>query len=927
VMRMLDQPFSSFDEAKAAVEETEHGAVFWHKGVHPAKAATDGSARCRIYLHCSNFIDAACTSRSECLSDNGEAETKTPPRCTCRYIVNCDGKGSWTVRSWMKARGLQADRQTNVHICSPDSRKPAVSPCSWKTWSDALRNSAAALLQVRHIQKPLATLRFLKKTHPSEKDLLSLRCVLNFRRHLQGAGNSAGRPGSESQQLVEYLRQRQSQDSEFFVSEKLSPTELSNTWRMDAVFWCTPKGRKKWANFNEVLIFDATYKCNSIEMPLVQFVGVDCWGKTFSCGNALVTNERAGSYLWVLEQWQLCMLKVLPRVAVTDGDLAMKRALSSIMPKTIHRLCRFHSDRNIRKHVQGLKPDIMAKFEFHMRRIKSTTMTSEFNGSTRAVIELLSENLQASVPYFQGIFKDAALSGWTVLDPSCVFAAGTFASQRAENKNRFDKESGLSSRCRPAQLVAILEEREDELEHNSKDQTAAGRRGSGRTEQSSPIIDWVRRQISPFAFEKFLTQYNKHSYYVVAPASAGAWQVSSPSQGGFTYGGCPSSIPGSVPDAPAAGGHRLVVQISDEHNEMLYRCTCGDDVIYGLPCRHILAVWAKTISPNLPSVAVLHPFWRNLSPLPAESALTALHMASEIRRQQMGHTSSAAHAQSDAGSQLTLSRIMVQSQDGTEMVRNFCSALTSSASQTAVGPAMATQALLPSLAFSPADYTACSSEVLRNLQQIVDRLARGPSSLCVRRCQEMLHEMFQMLDKYQTIAQNVALEQSVRALPSPGSRSGAADSVGLVEDTIVNPVPANTRGRPSSNALSFRVRSAESTGRRAMREAVQSSASRSDDLGPPVAPASAIPASSNSSSGPGRISPSEGAGTCLHELTPPPASVDLDLEEPVAKRTRKSHKCSACGSSDHQSNNRKCPVRRQLRDRRRGHASTGTSAA
>jgi hypothetical protein len=497
----------------------------------------------------------------------------------------------------------------------------------------------------------------------------------------------------------------------------------------------------------------------------------------------------------------------------------------------------------------------------------------------------------------------------------------------------------LSSRCRPAQLVAILEDREDELEQNSKDQTAAGRRGNGRSEKSSPIVDWVRSQISPFAFEKFLAQYNRHAYYVVDPASAaGAWQVCSPNQGGLTHGQCPSSNPGSVPDAPAAGGHRLVVQISDQDNGMLYKCTCGDDVIYGLPCRHILAVWAKTISPKLPSVAVLHPFWRNHSTLPAESALTALHMASEIRRHQMGHTSSA--EQSDAGSQLTLSQIMAQSQDGTEMVRNFCSPLTSSTLHSgAIGPAVAAQSLLPTLAFSPADYTACSSEVLRNLQQIVDRHARGPTAVCIQHCQELLHEMFQMLDKYQTIAQSIAVEQSVRALHSPRPHSGAADSVGVV-DTIVNPVPANSRGRPSSNALSFGARSGERSGRRSIREAVQcmNNPSRSDELGASMAPASVIlPSgganrhhdSSSSSSAPGRKVPSEGTGTSLHQFIPPSASVDLEPEEPVAKRTRKSHKCSACGSSDHQSNNRMCPVRRQLRDRssRRGDASTGTSAA
>lgn len=129
-------------------------------------------------------------------------------------------------------------------------------------------------------------------------------------------------------------------------------TTDSKTGCLTNLFFVHPKSLDIWRAFPSIIEIDATYKTNVYNMPLVEIVGVTPTGKTFSIAMALIENERHAAYTWVLQ----CLRSTLDercvvRVALTDRDLALMKAVKDVMPETKLMLCRIHIWRNIDLHA------------------------------------------------------------------------------------------------------------------------------------------------------------------------------------------------------------------------------------------------------------------------------------------------------------------------------------------------------------------------------------------------------------------------------------------------------------------------------------------------------------------------------------------------------------------------------------------------
>ena len=81
----------------------------------------------------------------------------------------------------------------------------------------------------------------------------------------------------------------------------------------------------------------------------------DCWSdihgqtdKTFSICFAYLQHEHEDNYTWALGMLQSVLGEgALPTAIVTDRDVALMNAISSVFPSAIHLLCRWHINRNI----------------------------------------------------------------------------------------------------------------------------------------------------------------------------------------------------------------------------------------------------------------------------------------------------------------------------------------------------------------------------------------------------------------------------------------------------------------------------------------------------------------------------------------------------------------------------------------------------
>ncbi|XP_002450570.2 protein FAR1-RELATED SEQUENCE 5 [Sorghum bicolor] len=158
----------------------------------------------------------------------------------------------------------------------------------------------------------------------------------------------------DAQTVISYLTECKRRDPDFFFQYK-----TDREGHLKGLIWCDCQCRLDYRAFGDVVVFDSTYKTNRYNLPLVPFVGVNHHGSTvlFACG--IVAQETIESYVWLLSTLSDAMAQKHPVSVITDGDLAMQRAIRVVWPNSSHRLCIWHIEQNIVRnlHDDGVKND------------------------------------------------------------------------------------------------------------------------------------------------------------------------------------------------------------------------------------------------------------------------------------------------------------------------------------------------------------------------------------------------------------------------------------------------------------------------------------------------------------------------------------------------------------------------------------------
>ncbi|XP_050259192.1 protein FAR1-RELATED SEQUENCE 5-like [Quercus robur] len=138
-----------------------------------------------------------------------------------------------------------------------------------------------------------------------------------------------------------YLQAKVDMDSSFFF--KYTVDEES---RLANLFLTDSQSHLDYACFGDVVAFDTAYKTNVYKKPLVILVGVNHHWQTIVFGFGLLVDETVETYTWVLQNMLVAMNNKTPISVVTDGDKAMSKAIKTVFPKSRHRLCVWHHERN-----------------------------------------------------------------------------------------------------------------------------------------------------------------------------------------------------------------------------------------------------------------------------------------------------------------------------------------------------------------------------------------------------------------------------------------------------------------------------------------------------------------------------------------------------------------------------------------------------
>ncbi|KAL2474225.1 Protein FAR-RED ELONGATED HYPOCOTYL 3 [Abeliophyllum distichum] len=266
----------------------------------------------------------------------------------------------------------------------------------------------------------------------------------------------------EMSMLLEFFIQMQSLNSNFFYA-----VDVGEDQRLKTLLWVDAKSRHDYINFNDVVSFDTTYIRNKYKMPLALFVGVNQHYQFMLLGCALVSDESAATYSWVMNTWLKAVGGLAPKIIITDQDKVMKSVISEVFPSALHFFCLWHimaKVSDILNHVIKQNENFTVQFEECIYRSwtdkefenRWNELVDSFGLKENELIQSLYEDRTKWVPIFM---KDAVLAGMSTV-------------QRSESVNSFfDKYVHKKTTVQEfvKQYETILQERYEEEAKASSD--------------------------------------------------------------------------------------------------------------------------------------------------------------------------------------------------------------------------------------------------------------------------------------------------------------------------------------------------------------------------------------------------------------------------------------------------------------------------
>ena len=104
--------------------------------------------------------------------------------------------------------------------------------------------------------------------------------------------------------------------------------------------------------YSTMLMMDCTYKTNRYRFPLLNIIGITACNKPFFSAFIFLKDETRESYLWALTKLR-SILKVFPRVIITDKEKALISAIETIFPNSKRMLCLWHIEKNLLTNVKA----------------------------------------------------------------------------------------------------------------------------------------------------------------------------------------------------------------------------------------------------------------------------------------------------------------------------------------------------------------------------------------------------------------------------------------------------------------------------------------------------------------------------------------------------------------------------------------------
>jgi hypothetical protein len=214
---------------------------------------------------------------------------------------------------------------------------------------------------------------------------------------------------------------------------------LSTSGELSSLFFAFEKAIELGKRFKTTFIIDATYRTNRFGLPLLHFIGIDCFSGSFSACFMLMSSENEAEYKRAIECFRECF-GIYPEVFVTDKEDALRNALHEEFPLAATLLCIWHINKNILKNVlnQFKCRDSFDVFMKDWNAVLNSNTADDFEESLQTLREHYVSN-KGALEYLDNNvipLKKYISKPWT----SLLKHLGNTATSRAEGQHRMVKD-------------------------------------------------------------------------------------------------------------------------------------------------------------------------------------------------------------------------------------------------------------------------------------------------------------------------------------------------------------------------------------------------------------------------------------------------------------------------------------------------------
>ncbi len=116
-----------------------------------------------------------------------------------------------------------------------------------------------------------------------------------------------------------------------------------------------PKQCMNYSRFNDIIVFDNTYKTNHFQMLFGIFTRVNNYGYSIYFANALMINKTEKNFSWIFTKFLKMVNQYASLIILTDDDHAIANAYTKVLQplNTKYHLYQWHLMKNVIKNLSA----------------------------------------------------------------------------------------------------------------------------------------------------------------------------------------------------------------------------------------------------------------------------------------------------------------------------------------------------------------------------------------------------------------------------------------------------------------------------------------------------------------------------------------------------------------------------------------------